>query len=140
MQHRQTKSDLTQDPSETACNTLRPLPVEGDALLAAIVESSDDVIISKDLNGIIRSWNRAAERVFGYTAEEVIGKPITILAVPERLDEIPDILARIRRGEKVDHYETRRRTKDGRVLTISLTVSPVRNAAGEIIGASKIAR
>src|SRR5919106_1408082 len=74
--------------------------------LAAIVESSDDVIISKDLNGIIRSWNRGAERIFGYTAKEAIGQPVTMLAVPERVDEIPDILERIRRGERIDHYET----------------------------------
>ncbi|HET8550190.1 MAG TPA: PAS domain S-box protein [Bryobacteraceae bacterium] len=108
--------------------------------LAAIVESSDDAIISKDLNGIIRSWNSGAERIFGYTAEEIIGKPVATLAVPERMDEMPNILDRIRRGERVDHYETRRRTKDGRVLAISLTVSPIRDASGEIIGASKIAR
>ena len=107
---------------------------------SAIVESSNDAIISKDLDGIIRSWNRAAERIFGYTAEEVIGKPVTILAVPERVDEIPHVLDRIRRGERLDHYETKRRTKDGRVLTISLTVSPIRDASGAIIGASKIAR
>ena len=110
------------------------------ALLASIVESSDDAIISKDLNGIIRSWNRGAERIFGYTREEAIGKPVSMLAVPERVEEIPNIIERIKRGEKVDHYETKRRTKGGRVLDISLTVSPIRNAVGEIIGASKIAR
>ena len=108
--------------------------------LAAIVESSDDAIISKDLDGTIRSWNRGAERIFGYTAEEAIGKSVTILAVPERVEEIPNILERIRRGERVDHYETRRRTKDGRVLAISLTVSPIRDSSGTIIGASKVAR
>jgi len=108
--------------------------------LAAIVESSDDIIISKDLNGIIRSWNRGAERIFGYTAEEAIGQPVSMLAVPERVEEIPNIIERIRRGEQVDHYETKRRTKDGRVLDISLTVSPIRDASGEIIGASKVAR
>ena len=108
--------------------------------LAAIVESSDDAIVSKDLNGIIRSWNRGAERIFGYTAEEVIGHPISILTVPERRDEIPRILDRIRLGQRVDHYETKRRTKDGRVLTVSLTVSPIRDASGTIIGASKVAR
>lgn len=127
---------------------LAAVPVNGTAffagaeqsLLAAIVESSDDVIISKDLNGIIRSWNRGAERIFGYTAEEIIGKPVTILAVPERIDEIPNILERIKQGERIDHYETQRRTKDGRVLTVSLTVSPIRTASGTIIGASKVAR
>ncbi len=108
--------------------------------LAAIVESSDDAIISKDLNGIIRSWNRGAERIFGYTADEIIGKHISTLAAPERIEEIPDILARISRGERIDHYKTRRKTKDGRILSISLTVSPVRDSAGNIIGASKIAR
>ncbi len=108
--------------------------------LLAIVQSSDDAIISKDLNGIIRSWNRGAEQLFGYTAEEIIGKPISILAVPERLEEIPNILERLSRGESIDHYQTERRTKDGRVLKISLTVSPIRNASGAIIGASKVAR
>ncbi len=110
------------------------------ARLAAIVESSEDAIVSKSLEGIIQSWNRGAERIFGYTADEVIGKHISILAVPERVDEIPRILERIRRGERIEHYQTKRRTKDGRVLTVSLTVSPVRDASGEIIGASKIAR
>lgn len=113
---------------------------EGEALLAAIVESSDDAIISKDLDGIIRSWNRGAERIFGYTADEVLGHPITMLAIPGRINEMADILMRIKQGERVEHFETKRRTKDGRVLTVSLTVSPVRNTEGEIVGASKIAR
>ncbi|HYZ84742.1 MAG TPA: PAS domain S-box protein [Bryobacteraceae bacterium] len=108
--------------------------------LAAIVESSDDAIISKDLNGRIKSWNKGAERLFGYTASEVLGKPVSILAPSERVNEMPDILSKVRRGERVDHYETQRRTKDGKVLDVSLTVSPIRNSAGEIIGASKIAR
>ena len=108
--------------------------------LSAIVESSDDAIISKDMNGIIRSWNRGAERIFGYTPEEIIGQHISTLAVPERVDEIPDILARLAQGERVDHYQTKRKTKDGRVLTISLTVSPIRDAGGTIVGASKVAR
>jgi len=108
--------------------------------LAAIVESSEDAIVSKDLNGIITSWNQAAERLFGYRAEEVIGKPVTLLIPPERQDEEPAILARIRRGEPVDHYETVRRRKDGCQLDISLTVSPIRDAQGNIVGASKIAR
>jgi PAS domain S-box-containing protein len=107
---------------------------------AAIVEGSDDAIIAKDLNGVITSWNQGAERLFGYTSDEAIGKPVSILAPPERLDEMPAILARIRRGERVDHFETQRRHKNGEVVDISLTVSPVRNSAGEIIGASKIAR
>ncbi len=108
--------------------------------LSAIVESSDDAIISKDLNGIIRSWNRGAQRIFGYTEEEIIGQHISTLAVPDRIDEFPDILGRLARGERIDHYQTKRKTKDGRVLTISLTVSPLRDAAGTITGASKVAR
>ena len=108
--------------------------------LAAIVASSDDAIISKDLNGVITSWNQAAERLFGYAPEEVIGKSITILIPEERLDEEPVILGRIRGGEVIDHYETVRRRKDGSLLDISLTVSPIKNAEGRIVGVSKIAR
>jgi PAS domain S-box-containing protein len=108
--------------------------------LAAIVESSDDAIISKDLNGIIQTWNRGAERVFGYTAEEAVGKPVTILIPRDRMDEEPGILARIRRGEPIDHYETVRQRKDGSLIDISLTVSPIRDSDGRIAGASKIAR
>ncbi len=108
--------------------------------LAAIVASSDDAIISKSLDGVITTWNEGATRIFGYTPEEVIGKPITILIPPDRLDEEPTILARLRAGERVDHFETLRVRKDGSVVNISLTISPIRNAAGEIIGASKIAR
>ncbi|MDW9704388.1 PAS domain S-box protein [Sinorhizobium meliloti] len=108
--------------------------------LAAIVESSDDAIVAKNLDGIITSWNRGAQRLFGYAAEEVIGESITILIPPERLSEEPGILERIRRGELVDHFETKRRRKDGTLVDISLTVSPVRDATGRIIGASKIAR
>lgn len=109
-------------------------------LLASIVESSDDAIISKDLNGVITTWNKGAERVFGYVAEEIIGKSVTLLIPEELLDEEPTILLRIRRGERIDHYETVRQRKDGTKIDISLTVSPIRNAAGEVIGASKIAR
>jgi PAS domain S-box-containing protein len=108
--------------------------------LASTVENSDDAIITKNLDGIIRSWNEAAERVFGYTAEEAVGKSITILIPPERHDEEPAILARLRRGERIDHYETIRQRKDGSLINISLTVSPVKNAQGKIVGASKIAR
>ena len=108
--------------------------------LASIVESSDDAVVSKDLNGIIATWNRGAERLFGYMAEEVIGEPITILIPPERRDEESGILERIRRGEHVDHYETVRRRKDGSLVTVSLTVSPVTDETGRIVGASKIAR
>ena len=114
--------------------------VSSAVLLAAIVESSDDAIISKNLQGIITSWNKGAERIFGYTAAEAIGQPLRIIADPEHLDEMPAILERIRRGERIDHYQTVRRTKDGRRVHVSLTVSPVYNDAGEIVGASKIAR
>ncbi|WP_449288648.1 PAS domain-containing protein [Mesorhizobium cantuariense] len=108
--------------------------------LAAIVESSHDAIVSKDLNGVISTWNRGAERLFGYSASEVVGKPITIIIPPDRLEEEPLILGRIRRGELVDHFQTIRRRKDGSLVDISLTISPVRDATGRIIGASKIAR
>ena len=108
--------------------------------LAAIVESSDDAIISKTLDGIITTWNIGAERMFGYRADEVIGKPITILFPPSSSDEEPGILARIRRGERIEHYETVRVRKDGSLLDVALTVSPVKDADGTIIGASKIAR
>ena len=108
--------------------------------LASIVASSDDAIVSKDLDGVIMSWNQGAEQVFGYTAEEVIGKPITLLIPPDRHDEEPRILEQIRAGKKIDHYETVRQHKDGRLIDISLCVSPVRDERGTIIGASKIAR
>jgi two-component system CheB/CheR fusion protein len=108
--------------------------------LAAIVESSEDAIVSKRLDGTITSWNPAAERLFGYTAEEVIGRPISILAPPDRENEMPANLERIRRGEKVDRYETIRRRKDGSLVDISLTVSPICDETGRIVGASKIAR
>ena len=110
------------------------------ARLAAIVDSSDDAIISKDLNGVIISWNRAAERLFGYTAKEAVGQPLSILIPVDRLDEEPGILERIRRGERIEHYETVRRRKDGTLLDISLTVSPIVDTQGRVIGASKIAR
>ena len=108
-------------------------------LLASIVESSDDAIISKDLNGIIMSWNAGAELLFGYSAEEAVGQPVTMLIPSDRVDEEPGILQRIRRGERVDHYDTLRRRKDGTLVNISLTVSPVKDARGMIVGASKIA-
>lgn len=108
--------------------------------LASIVESSHDAIISKDLNGIIKTWNKGAERLFGYVASEIIGKPVLVL-IPQHLQhQEQDILGRIRRGERIDHYETIRRRKDGGLVEISLTVSPVKDANGGIVGASKIAR
>ncbi|MHB9024640.1 MAG: PAS domain S-box protein [Armatimonadota bacterium] len=108
--------------------------------LAAIVESSDDAIIGKTLEGIITSWNPAAERLYGYTANEVIGKPINMLVPPGHTDEIPNILKEIMRGKRVEHYEAVRRRKDGRLVDVSLTVSPINDAAGNIVGASTIAR
>jgi len=113
---------------------------ESRSRLAALVESSDDAIISKTLDGTIISWNRGAERIFGYASAEVIGKPITILIPPDHLEEEPAILERLSRGERIDHYETVRLRKDGTLLDVSLSVSPVRDGTGTIIGASKIAR
>ena len=108
--------------------------------IASIVESSDDAIISKDLNGTILSWNDGAGRLFGYAAHEMIGKSITILIPSERRDEEPGIINRIARGERVDHYETVRVRKDGSLVDISLSVSPIKDVSGKVIGASKIAR
>jgi PAS domain S-box-containing protein len=108
--------------------------------LSALIESADDAIISKTLEGIITSWNAGAQRIFGYTADEVIGKSITILIPKDHENEEPAILARLRAGERIEHYETIRVRKDGRLIDISLTVSPIRGPKGEIIGASKIAR
>ncbi|MDX1953150.1 MAG: PAS domain S-box protein [Verrucomicrobiota bacterium] len=109
-------------------------------LLASIVDSSDDAIISKRLDGIITSWNKAAEKIFGYTAEEMIGQSITRLFPMDRLQEEPQIISRIGQGHRVEHFETVRKTKDGRNIHVSLTISPVKDAEGRIIGASKIAR
>src|SRR5437764_4621936 len=108
--------------------------------LAAIVESSDDAIVSKDLNGIITSWNRGAEALFGYTADEAVGQSITMVIPPDRLAEEDMVLGHIRRGERIEHFETIRRHTDGTLVPISLTVSPIRDRAGTIVGASKIAR
>ena len=107
---------------------------------AAIVESSDDAILSKDRDAVITSWNPAAERIYGYTPEEAIGKPISMLIPPHRAGEERRILDQILKGERVDHYETERVTKDGRTLIVSLSVSPLRDEDGEIAGASVIAR
>lgn len=114
--------------------------ITADSRLAAIVESSFDAIISKDLNSVITSWNGAAQRMFGYAADEAVGRSVLML-IPDHLkDEEADIIGRVRKGEVVASYETIRRRKDGGIITVSLTVSPIRNASGEIIGASKIAR
>ena len=107
---------------------------------AAVIEYSDDAIITKTLNGVISSWNPGAQRLFGYTAAEAIGKPVTMLIPDNHLDEEPGILARLRRGERIDHYETIRRRKDGELINVSLTVSPIKDGTGRIIGASKIER
>jgi PAS domain S-box-containing protein len=128
------------------------LQVLGDALLrenhrtrqyeraAAIIESSDDAIISVDLNGVITSWNGGAERLFGYTAQEAMSWPVTMLMPANRLDEETGILERIRQGESIEHYETVRRCKDGTLLDISLTVSAITDVHGRIVGVSKVAR
>ena len=129
-------------PPRTADVAGPPRWSDGDAraLLAAIVESSEDAIVSKDLSGIVTTWNDGARRIFGYSAEEMVGRPIAILIPEDRESEEASILARIRRGERVDHYDTVRRRKSGELISISLTVSPVRGVDGKIIGASKIAR
>src|SRR4030095_8872112 len=108
--------------------------------LAALIESADDAIISKTLDGIITSWNEGARRIFGYEADEVIGTSVTILIPEGHLDEEPSILARLRAGQRIEHYETVRVRKDGRLIDISLTVSPIRGPEGKVVGASKIAR
>lgn len=110
------------------------------ALLAAIVDSSDDAIVSKTLDGVIMSWNRGAEKLFGYSAAEAIGQHIWLIIPDDRRDEEEAVLAQLRRGEKIDHFETVRQTKDGRRVPISLTVSPLKDSQGNIIGASKVAR
>ena len=110
------------------------------AHLAAIVESSDDAIVSKSADGTIRSWNRAAERLFGHAAEEAVGQPITLIIPPDRIDEEDQILGRLRRGERVDHFETVRVSKSGRRIHVALTISPIRDGSGVVVGASKIAR
>lgn len=117
-----------------------PSPDEAQALLVAVVASSDDAIVTKDLNGIVQSWNRSAERIFGYTADEIVGKPITALFPPDRIDEEAQILARLQRGERVAHFETVRVRKDGTPVAVSVTISPIRDAGGNLVGASKVAR
>jgi PAS domain S-box-containing protein len=109
-------------------------------MLGAIVESSEDAIVSKTLDGTVTSWNKGAERIFGYTEEEMIGKPISMIIPPDRMDEEPHILDRIKSGKRVNHFETKRMRKDGTVIDISLTLSPLKNSDGEVIGVSKIAR
>ncbi|WP_313077977.1 PAS domain S-box protein [Agrobacterium pusense] len=136
------REELSEDRSEKLQEKVRAAQhgLDAAAFLAAIVESSDDAIVSKSLNGIITTWNLSAERLFGYTAAEAVGRPITILIPEDRLDEEPAIIARIKTGERVDHFETVRRRKDGTLIDISLTISPIRGSDGKIVGASKIAR
>ncbi len=105
-----------------------------------MVESSDDAIVGETLDGIVTSWNAAAERIFGYTAAEMVGAPVSVLAAPGREDEMPRLLARIKAGERIEHYETERRRKDGRSVPISLSVSPIFDANGRLSGATKISR
>jgi len=118
----------------------KPAFISTEWLFRAIVDSSEDAIVSKDLHSIVMSWNKGAERTFGYSAEEMIGESIIKLLPPERLEEEAQILARLQRGERVEHYETVRRRKDGRLIDVSLTISPIRDGTGVIVGASKIAR
>ena len=125
---------------ETSAPTWARKDADVSGKLAAIVESSDDAIIGKDLNGIITTWNRGAERLFGYSEQETIGQSVTMLMPPDRVDEEAVILERIRRGERIDHFETVRRRKDGTLLDISLSVSPIIDAHGKVAGAAKIAR
>ena len=118
-----------------------PEPIaQANSLLAAIVDSSDDAIVSKNLNGIITSWNRSAERIFGYAAKEAIGKSITLIIPRDRWDEEKNIIRQIKRGERVDHFETVRVRKDGSQLNVAVTISPVKDAEGRVVGASKVAR
>jgi PAS domain S-box-containing protein len=131
--HRHITADMMNDSTRTAYPS-------ADAYLAAVIDSSYDAIVSKDLNSVIQTWNAAAERLFGYTAAEMIGESVLKL-IPDHLQgEETHIIARIRRGERVASYETVRRRKDGQLIAVSLTISPIRNADGKIVGASKIAR
>ena len=129
--------------SAGSLSKILPFDTEGgafQALLAAMVEGSDDAIFSKTLDGIVTSWNRAAERMYGYPRQEMVGKPISILLPPDRPNEVRDILSRLKRGESLKHYETTRVAKDGHQLNVSLTISPIQDAQGKIVGASTIAR
>jgi PAS domain S-box-containing protein len=132
--------DLTGGVNVLVDLTERAIADETAQRLAAIVESSDDAIVAKDLTGTIITWNKGAECLFGYTPEETIGQPILMLIPPDRHNEEPEILRRIRNGERIDHYETVRRRKDGSLVEVSLSVSPIRSLDGRIVGASKIAR
>jgi len=125
-------------PEQDGMTTPPHMTLQG--FLASIVETSDDAILSKTLDGTVTSWNRAAERIFGYSADEMIGHPISKLSAPGQADEMVRILEKLSQGQRIEHYETIRRTKDGRTINVSLSVSPIRDATGKIIGAAKIAR
>jgi PAS domain S-box-containing protein len=137
---------MADQPPRPLGDRARPAPVaqalgtSASTLLAAIIESSDDAIVSKSLEGVITSWNAGAERIFGYSAQEAVGQSITIIIPLDRLGEEEQILAKIKRGERIDHFETIRRAKSGREFPISVTISPVRDSEGRIVGASKVAR
>lgn len=133
-------SSSAEESEESPEDFLRLESPKSNALLAAIVQGSADAILSKTLDGTITSWNKAAERMYGYTAEEVIGRPVSILLPPDRPGEVDHILARLRAGENIEHFETTRLAKDGRVLMVRLTISPIRDSRGRIVGASTIAR
>jgi PAS domain S-box-containing protein len=133
-------SPQSPDPLHSQPPPSRPIPIEARLQLAAIVDSSDDAIISKDLQGIITSWNGAAARLFGYAEDEIVGRSVLTLIPPELHSEEPEILRKVSSGERIEHYETRRVRKDGVLLDISLTISPIRDMSGRIVGISKIAR
>lgn len=128
------------DAPSLASKVVRPNPIEARLQLAAIVDSSDDAIISKDLQGTITTWNAAATRVFGYQPDEIIGRSVLTLIPPELQSEEPEILRKVTSGERIEHFETRRRRKDGELIYISLTISPILDSDGQIVGISKIAR
>jgi len=136
------KSDLKASLAESEAReaSSRREAFEASAWLAAIVENSDDAILSKTLDGIIITWNRGAEKLFGYSADDAIGRPITIIIPEDRLHEEAEIIRQLRAGQSLAHFETVRRRKDGSLLDIALTVSPVKDAVGNVLGASKIAR
>ncbi|MFC6647149.1 PAS domain-containing protein [Granulicella cerasi] len=125
---------------ETSPGQRSPSSIDARLQLAAIVDSSDDAIVSKDLDGFVMSWNAAATRIFGHTAEEMVGRSILTLIPAELRDEECEILRKLRAGGRIEHFETRRQRKDGQIIHVSLTISPIRDASGQIVGISKIAR
>ncbi len=135
-----TKGNFLMSRSTVFDITMRQREEQARSQMAAIVESSDDAIVSKDLNERVLTWNKAAERIYGYTAAEMVGKPISILAPPEKQNEFPEIIARLKRGESIEHLETVRVRKDGRTIEVSLTISPIRDTDGEIVAAATISR